>query len=265
MRTRILIALLFCSVAVMAKVDQTEYDRLKARTDVYLDKVQKQPDWLLSRLQMYWSSHATDVYFNNETFDHPGGDRAPVPTVKFAGTRSHGTDYNRPRLEDVVPYDDDADGSVTYVNKSSGQKEKVHPSKTGNQISSLNRQILGIARDAARLYAENGDERYAKMKPSAYFINCGRGTALDGEALCRALEQGVIAGAAADVTEIEPLPADHPLWKQPNMIITPHISGGFHLPVTLENIVSISLKNFEAWLKGEELRNVIDFTTGYKK
>lgn len=163
MRTRILIALLFCSVAVMAKVDQTEYDRLKARTDVYLDKVQKQPDWLLSRLQMYWSSHATDVYFNNETFDHPGGDRAPVPTVKFAGTRSHGTDYNRPRLEDVVPYDDDADGSVTYVNKSSGQKEKVHPSKTGNQISSLNRQILGIARDAARLYAENGDERYAKM------------------------------------------------------------------------------------------------------
>ena len=163
MRTRILIALLFCSVAVMAKVDQTEYDRLKARTDVYLDKVQKQPDWLLSRLQMYWSSHATDVYINNETFDHPGGDRAPVPTVKFAGTRSHGSDYNRPRLEDVVPYDDDADGSVTYVNKSSGQKEKVHPSKTGNQISSLNRQILGIARDAARLYAENGDERYAKM------------------------------------------------------------------------------------------------------
>lgn len=163
MRTRILIALLFCSVAVMAKMDQAEYDRLKVRTDVYLDKVQKQPDWLLSRLQMYWSSHATDVYFNNETFDHPGGDRAPVPTVKFAGTRSHGSDYNRPRLEDVVPYDDDADGSVTYVNKSSGQKEKVHPSKTGNQISSLNRQILGIARDAARLYAENGDERYAKM------------------------------------------------------------------------------------------------------
>ena len=117
----------------------------------------------------------------------------------------------------------------------------------------------------ASTYHLFNDERYAKMKPSAYFINCGRGTALDGEALCRALEQGVIAGAAADVTEIEPLPADHPLWKQRNMIITPHISGGFHLPVTLENIVSICLANFAAYLKGEELRNVIDFTTGYKK
>lgn len=117
----------------------------------------------------------------------------------------------------------------------------------------------------ASTYHLFNDERYAKMKPSTYFINCGRGTALDGEALCRALEQGVIAGAAADVTEIEPLPAEHPLWRQPNMIITPHISGGFHLPVTLENIVSISLANFEAWLTGGELRNVIDFSTGYKK
>ena len=143
--------------------DVAEYETLKTRTDVYLKAVESQPDWLLSRLQMYWTSHATDVYVAGETFSHPGGDRAPVATVKFAGARSHGTDYRRPRLEDVVPYDDDAEGRVTYVSKATGRMERVHPSKTGNQISSLNREILGIARDAARLYAENGDERYAKM------------------------------------------------------------------------------------------------------
>ena len=117
----------------------------------------------------------------------------------------------------------------------------------------------------ASTYHLFNDERFALMKPSAVFVNCGRGTALDGEALCRALEKGVISAAGADVTEIEPLPAGHPLWKQPNMLITPHISGGYHLPATLERIVEISFSNFEAFLKGGELRNVIDFTTGYKK
>ena len=117
----------------------------------------------------------------------------------------------------------------------------------------------------ASTYHLFNDERFALMKPSALFVNCGRGTAIDNEALCRALQNGVITAAAADVMEIEPLPAESPLWKQPNMVITPHISGGFHLPATLDNIVEISFANFAAFLAGEALRNEIDFTTGYKK
>ena len=157
--------LLFCLVAttLWAEMEPKAYETLKAKTDIYLNKVEGQPDWLLSRLQMFWSTHATDVFIKDESFDHPGGERAPYPTVKFDGTRSHGTSYDRPKLEDVVPYDDDAEGNVTMINKSTGQMEKTHPAKTGRQISSLNRQIAGIARDAARLYAENKDERYAKL------------------------------------------------------------------------------------------------------
>lgn len=135
----------------------------KSRVDVYLDSVSHNPDWLVSRLQMYWHSHATDVYINGEAFDHAGGRRAPEPTVKFNGTRGTASAYNRPRLEDVVPYDDDALSSVTFVNPATGKMEKTHPSKTGCNISSLNRHILGIARDAARAYGETGDERYAQM------------------------------------------------------------------------------------------------------
>ena len=141
----------------------TEMERLRRRTDAWRDSVAQQPDWLLSRLQMYWSTCASDVMIKGEAFDHPAGHRAPVPTVKFDGTRSHGTQYNRPQLADVIPYDDDDEGNVTMINKATGVMEKTHPSKTGRQVSSLNRQIMGIARDAARLYAWSGDTCYARM------------------------------------------------------------------------------------------------------
>ena len=163
MRAKLFLISLLYVLTVSAQMSQTDYAKLKAKTDVYLQKVEAQPDWLLSRLQMFWSTQATDIYIKGETFDHPGGEKAPYPTVKLDGTRSHGTDYNKPKLENVIPYDDDANGCVTMISKATGQMEKVHPSKTGRQISSLNRQIVGIARDAARLYAENKDERYAKM------------------------------------------------------------------------------------------------------
>lgn len=125
--------------------------------------------------------------------------------------------------------------------------------------------VCSILPGTASTYHLFDAERFARMKPSAIFINCGRGTALDADALCDALDRGVIAAAGADVTEIEPLPAGHPLWKQPNMVITPHISGGYHLPGTLERIVGICFSNFEAYLMGGELQNIIDFQTGYKK
>lgn len=125
--------------------------------------------------------------------------------------------------------------------------------------------VCSVLPGTASTYHLFDAERFAKMKSSAIFINCGRGTALDADALCEALDRGVIAAAGTDVTEIEPLPAGHPLWKQPNMVITPHISGGFHLPGTLDRIVEICFANFEAYLKGGELRNIIDFRTGYKK
>ena len=69
---------------------------------------------------------------------------------------------------------------------------------------------------------------------------------MDTDALSDALYAGKIAGAALDVTDPEPLPADHPLWKAPNAIITPHISGGYALPETLQQIAEIFAENLEA-------------------
>ncbi|MBP5743758.1 MAG: D-2-hydroxyacid dehydrogenase [Oscillospiraceae bacterium] len=108
-------------------------------------------------------------------------------------------------------------------------------------------------------------ERFRLMKNSALFINCGRGNAVESDVLLQALQDGEIAGAAVDVTEPEPLPADHPLWLQENMVITPHVAGGYHHPHTYECIVDIACENLARWIKGEDYRNVVDFETGYKR
>ena len=152
------------------KVEDPEITKLKAKIENVMSQVDKQPDWLYSRLQMFWKTNASDVFVNGEAFAHPGGERAAVPTVKYNGTRSVASNYNRPKLEDLVPYDDDEQGNVTYINKVTGKMEKTSAAKTGCNIASMNRQIMGIARDAARIYAATGDMRYGKMAAKVFDV-----------------------------------------------------------------------------------------------
>ena len=155
---------------VKKKVEDPETTKLKGKIESVMSLVDKQPDWLYSRLQMYWQTHATDVFVNGETFAKPGGERAAEPTVKYNGTRGTASQYNRPKLEDIVPYDDDEQGSVTYINKQTGKMEKTSPAKTGCNIAGVNRQIVGIARDAARIYAATGDMRYGQMAAGVFCV-----------------------------------------------------------------------------------------------
>ncbi len=107
--------------------------------------------------------------------------------------------------------------------------------------------------------------RFEKMKEGAILLNVGRGTAIDQDALCDALESGRLGGAGLDVTDPEPLPCDHRLWKAPNLFLTPHISGGYHLSETLERIVRLAAGNLECWLHGRPMASVVDFSTGYRR
>lgn len=146
------------------------FNKLKERTEVYTNLTDAQPSWLLSRLAMYWKSHATEVYVKGETFDHAGGEKAPYPTVRYTGTRGTAATHGRPRLVDVVPYDDDESGNVTFCNNALPERpmESVHPSKTGRNIESLNCEILGIARDAAFLYWMTDEEKFAKLAAGVF-------------------------------------------------------------------------------------------------
>lgn len=152
------------------KVEDPEITKLKAKIENVMSQVDKQPDWLYSRLQMFWKTQASDVFVNGEAFAHPGGKRAAEPTVKYNGTRGFESQYNRPKLEDLVPYDDDEQGNVTYVNKVTGKMEKTSPAKTGCNIAGVNRYIIGIARDAARIYAATGDMRYGQMAAKVFDV-----------------------------------------------------------------------------------------------
>lgn len=108
-------------------------------------------------------------------------------------------------------------------------------------------------------------DRFAAMKQGAWFLNIGRGNCVVQEDLIEAVRSGHLAGAALDVTDPEPLPADNPMWQVPGIYITPHVSGGFHLAETHNRIVRIACQNLKAYEQGKELKNIVDFTTGYKK
>jgi phosphoglycerate dehydrogenase-like enzyme len=98
--------------------------------------------------------------------------------------------------------------------------------------------------------------RFQCMKPTAFFINIGRGRTTYLTDLVASLQAGEIAGAGLDVFEQEPLPPEHPLWIVPNVLITPHVAGyGPHLD---ERRFEIVLDNCRAMINGTPLRNVVD-------
>lgn len=124
--------------------------------------------------------------------------------------------------------------------------------------------IVALCLPATKLTDKIINQKTLKlMKQDAVLINVGRGNAIDTEALCDALENGHLFGAALDVTDPEPLPKDHRLWKIKNAVITPHVSGGYSLKETHERIVKICAHNLEAFMNGRSLINVVDRSAGY--
>ncbi len=103
--------------------------------------------------------------------------------------------------------------------------------------------------------------RLQMLKPSALFVNVGRGSAVDEEALIELLQQNKIYGAVLDVTAKEPIPENHVLWQMPNVLLTQHTSGGW----AEENLDKIKFftENLERFEKGEDLVNIANLARGY--
>lgn len=104
--------------------------------------------------------------------------------------------------------------------------------------------------------------RFGLMKSTAYFINIGRGMTAKLDDLTSALADGVIAGAGLDVFEVEPLPADHPLWQMENALITPHVAVAEAADIP-ERRYALLADNARRFLAGEPLRNVVDKARWY--
>lgn len=101
----------------------------------------------------------------------------------------------------------------------------------------------------------------ASLRPDAVVVNVGRGALVDEGALVAALAKGSLRGAGLDVFVREPLPADHPLWRLDNVLITPHVSS--YTDRFWEREAALMVDNLRRWTRGEPLRNVVDKTAGY--
>lgn len=106
-----------------------------------------------------------------------------------------------------------------------------------------------------------GAKEIAKMKRGARLINVSRGSLVDEKEFVSALETGALAGAAIDVAETEPLPADSPLWRAPNLFITPHTSALSDRLWQRQTALLVAL--LERWFDGREMFNRVDLTRGY--
>ena len=103
--------------------------------------------------------------------------------------------------------------------------------------------------------------RFSRMRAGARFINLGRGALIDEDALVEALQHERIAGAALDVFQQEPLPADSVLWDTPNLIVSPHMSGDLH--DYRDTVAAQFIDNLRRYRAGEPLHNVVDKRLGF--
>ena len=104
-------------------------------------------------------------------------------------------------------------------------------------------------------------DRLSILKSEAVFVNVGRGTVVNEEALAEALTKKRLGGAVIDVTDEEPIPSDHPFWKCPNMVLTQHTGGGSIDEV--EGKINVFLSNLKRLKNKENLINIVDFDKGY--
>ncbi|QXP57528.1 heparinase II/III family protein [Cellulophaga sp. HaHa_2_95] len=133
------------------------------RIDTHVERHVDDPEWMVSRLQMYWKTKATNVYVNGVDYSHADGE-APVPTVRFTGSRNSATAYGKPALEDILPYMDDPRGLYLPNRTKEGNPfEWAEQSETGGIIISINREIMGLGKEAAFLYWLENDDAFAKF------------------------------------------------------------------------------------------------------
>ena len=145
-------------------------------------------------------------------------------------------------------------GDATYV-------EKILPAAQLQEALPHADYVVIAAPETAETRQLFGKEQIARMKRSARLINVARGSLLDESALIAALQSGDLGGAALDVASSEPLPANSPLWKAPNLFLTPHISGVSDRLWQRET--ELLLRLLDEWFAGNELSNRVDLSRGY--
>ena len=142
----------------------------------------------------------------------------------------------------------------TFLRIARSAREGVEPvSKLDELLGLADIVVLIIPLTSETRHLMNA-KRLAKMKPGALLVNAARGAIVDTDALVQALNEKRIR-AAIDVTEPEPLPLGHPLWKAPNLLITPHVAGDS--AKFMKRLFTMASAQAERFVRGEPLLNVV--------
>jgi phosphoglycerate dehydrogenase-like enzyme len=157
-------------------------------------------------------------------------------------------------------------GMKVIATRASGHTGPDYVSYVGtpDELAKLTREAdyvvncLPLTKETTSLF---NAQYFATMKPSAYFLSVGRGQSTVTADLIAALKEHKIAGAGLDVVDPEPLPADSPLWKLPNVIITPHISA--YTTMTMQQRDALLRENLRRFVAGDALIAVVDIERGY--
>lgn len=144
--------------------------------------------------------------------------------------------------------------TVTGIARSAGQRDgfAVRPTEQVDEVLPQTDVLVLVLPKSDQTDDVVNTHRLALLPDHAWVINVGRGNAVDEDALVAALHAGTLGGAALDVTKVEPLSADSPLWEAPNLLITPHLAGG--RPLHTKDFIT---GNLHRLLAGEPLRNLV--------
>jgi phosphoglycerate dehydrogenase-like enzyme len=184
-------------------------------------------------------------------------------TGRLAGTRAAvvGTgSIGRTIAERLMRLDVD----VTLVGRTAGADPRFGAVRASGDLVSVAGEVDLLVLAAPLTPATTalvGAEVLGALGPRGFLVNVGRGPTVVESDLVDALGAGTIAGAALDVFEVEPLPAESPLWSMPNVLVSPHMSGdyiGFEV-----DMMAVFTDNLARWLRGEPLHNVVDPAVGY--
>lgn len=205
------------------------------------------------------------AYYRNQ-IQHEWKDEGPVRSVYgsrtlVVGLGDIGRDYGQ-KMKALGSY-------VVGIRRHVGQKpdwlDELYPIEAlGEELPKADVVSLSLPSTPSTHHLI-GAQEFSYMKKSAIFLNVGRGDVVVTDDLCHALRDGLISGAFLDVTDPEPLPSDHSLWDLPNVLITPHVAGDYHLQETYERIIRIACENLKRYQNGEQLHNLVDRETGYRR
>ncbi|SMP57138.1 D-3-phosphoglycerate dehydrogenase [Neorhodopirellula lusitana] len=178
-------------------------------------------------------------------------------TVGIVGMGGNGRQIARM----LAPWDVKIIATDFYPEQKPAEVESLWPADRASDLFNQSDIVILTLPLNSSTYRCIDENLIGQMKPGSYLINVARGQVLKEQALVDALQSGQLAGAGVDVTEIEPLPADSPLWNDPNVLVTPHV--GAQSSRRVDDTVDLVCINLRRFFTGQSIYNRVDKRLGF--